>query len=369
MRPRVVLLDGQSRVALAIVRRLGSRGVPVWVGSPEPFAFAGYSRYAARRFRYPSGRSGPEEARETLIDRLREYAPAIVMPTADEGWRLCHAIAGDLPEGVTLVPNPGAALFEALHDKDSLAGIARRCGIATPCTWAPAEAARLARLGSLQLPALWKPRRSFGGVGIERVEDLRRLEALLPEAEDAIVQEWIDGEDVSATALAQSGRTLAVATYRVLRQHPARYGPAVAAATVPDEVLERRIERLLASIDYTGVANLDLRREKATGKLYLVDFNARFGGTTEIALAAGVDIVSMLYDAAVGKAPGPRPRMRAGVEFSWALFGEMHHLAEHGSVGEALTWAVGLRGVRTNGSWRDPLPHGVQLLSGALRRW
>jgi predicted ATP-grasp superfamily ATP-dependent carboligase len=216
---------------------------------------------------------------------------------------------------------------------------------------------------------VWKPRRSFGGVGIERVEDLQQLEALMSGAEEAIVQEWIEGQDVSATALADSGRTLAVATYRVLRQHPARYGPAVAAATVADEALERQVEHLLASTEYSGVANLDWRREKATGKLYLVDFNARFGGTTEIALAAGVDIVSMLYDVAVGDTSTLRPRMRPGVEFSWAFFGEMHQLVELRSVRDAVTWATGLHRVQTNGSWRDPLPHGVQVLSGALRRW
>ncbi|MDA1237088.1 MAG: ATP-grasp domain-containing protein [Acidobacteria bacterium] len=368
VRPAVVLLDGQSRAALAIVRQLGSQGIPVWVGSQEPLAFAGYSRHAVGRFRYPRDESGPDEARHRLIERLRGYAPAVVMPTADEGWRLCHAIVRELPEGITIAPNPGAALFEALHDKDSLAGIARRCGVASPRTWAPAEAARLARAGQLRFPALWKPRRSFGGVGIERVEDLQRLEALLPGASDAVVQEWIEGEDVSATALAESGRTLAVATYRVLRQHPARYGPAVAAETIADEVLEHRIEHLLASIEYSGVANLDLRREKETGELYLVDFNARFGGTTEIALEAGVDVVSMLYDLVTGETPQSRPRMRAGVEFSWAFYGEIHHLAEQGSVRKALAWAARLRQSRTNGSWRDPLPHGVQLLSGALRR-
>jgi hypothetical protein len=57
--PSVLVLDGEWRAALGVVRTLGAQGVPVMVGGPGRLAMAGFSRYPARRFAY-SLTGGPE---------------------------------------------------------------------------------------------------------------------------------------------------------------------------------------------------------------------------------------------------------------------------------------------------------------------
>ena len=54
MPPSLMVLDAEFRATLGIVRNLGRKGIPLFVGGGGPLSMAGYSRHAAKRFTYPS---------------------------------------------------------------------------------------------------------------------------------------------------------------------------------------------------------------------------------------------------------------------------------------------------------------------------
>ena len=50
---KVLVTDGRQRPALAIVRSLGRRGVPVLVGAEAPTSLASSSKYCEGHVTYP----------------------------------------------------------------------------------------------------------------------------------------------------------------------------------------------------------------------------------------------------------------------------------------------------------------------------
>ncbi len=74
-----------------------------------------------------------------------------------------------------------------------------------------------------------------------------------------------------------------------LRNYPMDTGPACYAETVEyPELLEISI-RLMESLHYFGIADIDFLVDARTGKPTLMEINPRFWGSLQVALDAGVD--------------------------------------------------------------------------------
>lgn len=139
---------------------------------------------------------------------------------------------------------------------------------------------------------------------------------------------------------------MAGSAYVTLRNRP-HYGPPVACRTIRDDRLMSIGTDFLRKLGCHGVAHLDFRRDRRDGEPKLLDFNVRLAGSNEISTRTGVDFAYMLYRLALGRRVEPCFEYEAGTEFRWPLFGEL------------LRW----RGVHTDVSLRDPLPHMVDTLN------
>ena len=58
MLPSLMILDGESKTTLGIVRSLGMLGIPIMVGGIGALAQSGFSRFSTRRFSYPHPAAG-----------------------------------------------------------------------------------------------------------------------------------------------------------------------------------------------------------------------------------------------------------------------------------------------------------------------
>ena len=80
---KAIVLDGETRSALAVTRSLGRAGVDVTVLASAARSLAGSSRYAARSHRVPD----PNDAPDAFCDALRSYCrrrePAVWLPLTD----------------------------------------------------------------------------------------------------------------------------------------------------------------------------------------------------------------------------------------------------------------------------------------------
>jgi predicted ATP-grasp superfamily ATP-dependent carboligase len=82
---------------------------------------------------------------------------------------------------------------------------------------------------------------------------------------------------------------------------------------------------LLRGAGWTGVAMVEFKLDARSGIPRLMEVNARFWGSLQLAISAGVDFPFLLYRHALGERPSPPPAYRVGVASRWEL-GDLDHL-------------------------------------------
>jgi D-aspartate ligase len=155
--PPALVADATSYGALAAVRDLGARGVPVIVAYDEAVAPARWSRHAQSVVRCP-----PVKDAERFLDWLHDFGashPGCVLCLTSDDVAFLAAAHLDTPAAPFRVFCPSLdGLLEVL-DKSRLAAAARRAGLASPATWSPDDEDELHRLmPELPLPIVVKPR-------------------------------------------------------------------------------------------------------------------------------------------------------------------------------------------------------------------
>ena len=114
--PTCMVLDGETRAALGIIRSLGEKGIPVFVGSNNPLGRSGFSKYAQKRFVYPPREAGIATAHKAIIEYIQMMQPDILMPIFDQGWDIVHTYHDEYESLVKLVPHPGRELYFNLSE-------------------------------------------------------------------------------------------------------------------------------------------------------------------------------------------------------------------------------------------------------------
>lgn len=148
-----------------------------------------------------------------------------------------------------------------------------------------------------EFPVFAKPRSGAGSRGIRTVADRAALQAL-PRDEDLIVQDLLPGEEYSVDVLADADGRVVAAVPRTRTRVDS--GVSIAGRTVRDAELEETAAAVAQAIGLVGVANVQLRRDRA-GRAALLEVNPRFPGALPLTIAAGVDIPALVVDLFTGR--------------------------------------------------------------------
>jgi D-aspartate ligase len=149
------VVTGASYRALAVVRSLGRRGVPVRLVRSDEHVLATASRYAGPRHAWPEGADG---ARVDFLcalaerERLRGW---VLIPTHDEEAALIARHHAALAECFRLTTPPWETL-RAAYDKRVTHALASELGLAQPWTLMPRREDDLAE-AEPYLPVVVKP--------------------------------------------------------------------------------------------------------------------------------------------------------------------------------------------------------------------
>lgn len=337
MTTRVLVTDGETRAALAIVRSLGRAGCRVYVCSTARRCLAGASGFAVAETRVPSPLSEPERYLDALEELLRRWSVELLLPAADIS---CFAIlpAKERFAGVA-IPGPTAEAYRLISDKEHVRAVAEKLGICVPrqVSFEARDRALGADPAGLGYPLVLKPSRSVAADGsslvrssisyvIDEADLMDKLAALSPAAFPVLLQERIQGGGEGIFLLRWNGRILAHFAHRRIREKPPSGGVSVYRESIaPDPGLLRRSVALLEHYDWQGVAMVEFKVEPGSGEAYLMEVNGRFWGSLQLAVDAGVDFPALLVRAARGERIEPVAEYRVGVRSRW-LWGDVDHL-------------------------------------------
>lgn len=333
--PDACVTDPANRVALAVVRSLGRAGVRVRLGvpdlrglpggRPEPLAAGAVlaSRYIAERFSLPS-----PLAAGTFADALATATRPgdVILPVSINS--LLAALSSEDLRRTRRLPFASAEAVRRVNSKPWILAAAAAAGLRVPRTLCPAsleEALDLA--AAAPYPCVLKLRDDEGlflppaaryAIARDPVMYRVRYRALHAVKPCPIVQEFVEGEGWGVGLLYWRGRRVAHFVHRRLHEYPRAGGPASLAESVRDPALLAAASGLLEAAAWEGPAQVEFRRERRTGRTFLMEVNPRFWGTLPLAVACGVDFPLLVYRLACGETPRSVERYPTGVRLRFA---------------------------------------------------
>ncbi len=338
-----IVLDGDLKSALAIVRSLGEKGVPVLVGATRESGMALHSRYTKTRFTYPS----PYTDGDAFIDAIEREAQnlhdkPVIFACSDATFLLLYEARERLMNVATLV-FPDQRAMEMAFDKASTYSLARVIGIPTITTQIPAQSEDARRIGErLTYPAVVKPRRSvtlhegvrhFGSAHfVHSVTELvARVEKHIETYGDApLIQERVSGEEYGVETIAHEGRSSVIVAHHRIRSLSPTGGASVVKETVEKSALRDMLvtyaERIIQELKWEGPIMVEFKVDSDTRTPKLMEVNGRFWGSLPLSVRAGADMPFLYYELAT---EGKIATAEGGVESNVVtrhFWGDVQHL-------------------------------------------
>jgi D-aspartate ligase len=379
--PRGVIVLGGAHGSLEIARSLGRHGIRVWLITADN-PLASLSRYVEKSFRW----RGPSDdgALPFLLDlgQTHRLDGWVVFAGSDEDVRFIAQNHAALSAVFTLTTLPWEQLRWAA-DKRLMNTRADELGIARPRTRYPRSRDDLTALG-MPFPVILKPavregRNAFVDAKAWRVDDEAALFARYEDAKSLVgtdsimIQELVPGDgraQFSYAALWDRGKPVASLVARRRRQYPIEFGfTSTFVETVEQPQVEADACRFLASLDFSGLAEIEFKYDPRDSAYKILDVNTRSWTWVSLGAASGIDFPLLQWRLATGEDVAPQTA-RAGA--GWRYFsrdfaaslcemfaGRLSPLDYLRSFHRPLAGAVF--------AWDDPLPALLDLPLSALR--
>ena len=341
MTPAIVL-DGHLKSALSIVRSLGNKNIPVFVGAERTTGMALHSQYATGTFVYPSPYNDQDAfVRSVKAEAVRLGGKPVIYACSDATLLSLYGARESLEAYVTLV-FPEERSMEIAFDKAGTYSLARVSSVPTIATHLMETREEVERLGSdLAYPVVVKPRHSViwkdkkGIFGSARFVHTR--EELLvafsshreKTGEAPLIQPYVEGEEYGVEMLAQEGKPYAMVTHHRLRSLSPTGGASVLKETIENGEVRKQLEEnatiLAEKLSWTGPIMVEFKIDSDSRETLLMEINGRFWGSLPLSVFSGVDMPYLYYKAVTEhEFPKEIVRGKEGVISNHFLGGVLH---------------------------------------------
>jgi len=309
----VFVLDGEQRSALAVTRSLGKAGLLVVTGSAQTTSLSGSSKYSYKQVRYSSPFHKPLEFIKDIKKIIAEYNIDILLPMTDASVFTILSYENKFQSLVQILVGP-LKKYMLASDKNNLVRLAMKLNLPVPNTIFIESHDEIKKIrNALKYPLVLKPQMSIiqdinniKQVSVNIVNSFKELVTLVENSiafkKPFMIQEKINGEGLGIFALFNKGKPVKIFSHRRLREKPPWGGVSVLSeSTIPDPEAEEYAVKLLKELKWGGVAMVEFKRDHRSGAPKLMEINARFWGSLQLAIDAGIDFPYLLYLQSQGK--------------------------------------------------------------------
>jgi len=331
---RILVLDGDHKNALAIVRHLGkTKNYLIDVVSYQKVSITFYSKYTCRKIVIANPQKDKEKYMEELLKILETNNYLVLIPVSFISFRLCAAHKEKIRQ-FTCISIAGIDKIEIASSKTATYELARKVGVPCPETMIIRDMKDIENM-QVEYPCVIKAPFEMGNnvvsyanskqefiLKYKQICKTHHFTEILP-----IVQEYIKGEGFGFFAYYQKGECKNWFVHRRLREYPVSGGASTVAESFCDEKIVEYGKRLLDDLQWDGVAMVEFKQDKASGMYYLMEINAKFWGSLDLALVAGINFPQMMIDEATGNEIETIP-FKGKIRFQWILNGDLFHTLE-----------------------------------------
>lgn len=334
---KVLVLDGRQRSTLAAVRSLGRAGIEVTVGEDRIPCLASRSKYAAGTLEYTSPATDPGLFIADVTRELERREYDMLLPMTDITMSLVVDNYDNL-SNLVKIPIAGKSDYLKAIDKTEIIRVSQDLGIPVPKTHFIGSISDLYNIREdLSFPAVIKPGQSkyltsdgWISVGVDYAFDfdelIRKMDNYKKLPSLPMIQERISGPGIGAFLLFNRGVEKAIFFHRRIREKPPSGGVSVLRESIdPDPAIKEYSIRLLKALNWHGVAMVEFKIDQRDNAPKVMEINARFWGSLQLAIDSGIDFPYMLYKITSTGDVAPAFDYKVGIKTRW-LLGDLDHL-------------------------------------------
>ncbi len=325
-----VVVAGAYQTGIVLMRNLWRRGVKVaCIDSNRNMP--GFGTVYGKAYLCPDADEHPEEWVAFMGDLAGKMGGRpVLIPSSDRFITVVGDHADELDEHF-IFPRSSAATQSLLATKQRQYEIADSHGLPTPRTKFVTSIDELREfIKDARFPCLLKPTHfrewqkfpaghplSYEKVTVAdtvaQLEERYRLaETVSPKM---VVQEVIQGPDtnklVYLSCYRRDGERIGYCVLREVRTDPIYFGSASVVEPVKDDEVDQRCDAFLRSLNYTGLCEIELKRDSRDQRLQIIEANPRYSVTADAAPYLGVDLGWLHYLDLIGEQVTPtQPEVR-----------------------------------------------------------
>lgn len=293
---RVLILNGYTRNSLAITRSLGKLNYRIDLFSKKEYSekedrknrkFA--SKYVHRVILFEKGRKF-----ESLIQTLEQgkYDYLFAGGTADSLY--ISKNKRELDKYVKVVSEEYDKMLR-VHDKTNSNAELKSIGIPVPETFEVKSLESLkSELPPFDPPYVLKFADSYASKGLEVFEGDKKdlyshFLSKYPGQDLPIIQQKIEGELLDSTCFAVNGAPIGILCQKRILSAWIKGGGGVINQTISNSEITEYTRKILKHFDWNGHLEIDWIYNKKKDKVYFLEMNPKYWGTTQLTIEAGFD--------------------------------------------------------------------------------
>lgn len=309
---RIRLLEKNQNIAVVVAGSFGGLAVARELGRQKiPTIALAEHRYLTTSKYYLGLHMGDTSRIIGFLAELPKHLnkKPVLLTDNERGLELFHENLDFLKEHYIVPLNSGNLL---VTDKSILPRTAGACGLKTPKIWDEIDSIT-------EYPVLIKPLQGSTHHPLEKTytchnqkEVFQVLHLFQENHLKAIIQQMVPGDtkDLFNVMLYRSsqGEILAGSVTIKVREYPRTHGTGTAHITCDRPELLEYSKKLLDSVDYFGVAEIEFKYDKKNQAFYIIEVNGRFPLETGIVRKIGNQFIYQIYQDLISTPTDPHVR-------------------------------------------------------------
>jgi predicted ATP-grasp superfamily ATP-dependent carboligase len=304
MPQKVLLTDTHWRTAYYVCKALAKKGIKV-IGLKTVDSIFDKSSYYSDIIAVPSLETYPEE----WLYKIQQIASGdeMLIPVSVEAIKFVVSNKARLSKILLVPPISLERIMLALDKRETLKFV-ESIGIPTPVTFYPMSLSEAEdALLETKFPVVLKLRQERNippqeryGIAYNIVEFRKLYRELLAIQSSLLMQEYISGQGVGVSILADKGTILAIFQHQRLREQFKTGGPSTFCSCFNSKVLEDYALMFARKSKWSGIAMLEFKYNPDKKTFYFMEVNPRFWGSMELAIISGVNFPYLFLEWVLG---------------------------------------------------------------------
>ena len=286
----VLIPDGDSTWAMPVIHCLSRiQDYRIFVLSNKKRTASKYSKYTTYYKFYD--RSSDTSWIEVINTEVQSHGIDVIVPIAEREILFFIENSAKFVKPANVIPLPELSAFRTALNKNLLSEYCEIHRLPHPkSVFREVNHMDEIAKAKISFPILIKPLDQKGGDGILKVDSVQKFDKYIQSVNGALfVQEFIEGYDIDCSVLCKNGNILCYTIQRGNLKGHNNFAPQLGFDLFDNPDVLEVVKKLMSTLNWTGIAHLDLRYNEKTEQYFIIEINPRFWGSISASLNSGVN--------------------------------------------------------------------------------